>query len=523
MSELGDPGAWQDQDVPPAEGRRPRPGMRARGPLAYVRRLFTEPFRSDPELSLHLPVPLRERHRRAALLRLFLLSVAVLASVVVLLPALLLAAPRILIVTVGLDIALACIGLALLRLEQPSLAAGVFIYGALGIGVVYLLGTPSGLDELVLLVFATLALLILIAGMVLPSVMIWPTAGLIVAVTIAGMLLLPISQTLMPDSSSPGFRYSALGLLVGIQSMAAVISWVSARSAGAGVRGATRALERERELAALKDQFIIAANHELRSPIMAMYGNIELLAMMKGQVDDKQRERMIARALQSGDAVLELLSNVLDAGFIEASAPRLTLRPVPLAQTVRSVLETFDPRDIGAPGLPAEQADTIRPVRVDIAAELIVLADQSRLRQILVNLVSNALKYSAPGSPIVVSAAIVPQPRLLLGRLRGPERLPATPPDIQICVRDRGLGVPPRDASKLFNRFVRLERDIAGPVRGTGVGLYLCRLLTEAMGGRIWVESSGVPGEGSAFCFTLPAAPALPLATDAMGGRVAAE
>jgi signal transduction histidine kinase len=523
MSELGDSGAWQDQDVPPAEGRHPRPGMRTRGPLAYLRRIFTEPFRSDPELSLHLPVPLRERRRRAALLRLFLLSVAVLASVVVLLPALLLAAPRILIVTVGLDIALACIGLALLRLERPSLAAGVFIYGALGIGVVYLLGTPSGLDELVLLVFATLALLILIAGMVLPSVMIWPTAGLIVAVTIAGMLLLPISQTLMPDSSSPGFRYSALGLLVGIQSMAAVISWVSARSAGAGVRGATRALERERELAALKDQFIIAANHELRSPIMAMYGNIELLAMMKGQVDDKQRERMIARALQSGDAVLELLSNVLDAGFIEASAPRLTLRPVPLAQTVRSVLETFDPREIGAPGLPAGQADTKRPVRVDIAAELIVLADESRLRQILVNLVSNALKYSEPGSPIVVSTAIVPQSRPLLGRLRGPERLPTTPPDIQICVRDRGLGVPPRDASKLFNRFVRLERDIAGPVRGTGVGLYLCRLLTEAMGGRIWVESSGVPGEGSAFYFTLPAAPALPLATDAMGGRGAAE
>lgn len=521
MSKLGDPGAWQDQDVPSAKGTRPR--TRRRGPLAYLRRIFTEPFRSDPEQSLLLPVPLRERRRRAALLRLFLLSVAVLASVVVLLPALLLAAPRILIVTVGLDIALACIGLVLLRLERPSLAAGVFIYGALGIGVVYLLATPSGLDELVLLVFATLALLILIAGMVLPSVMIWPTAGLIIAVTIAGMLLLPISQTLMADDSNPGFRYSALGLLVGIQSLAAVISWVSASSAGAGVRGATRALERERELAALKDQFIIAANHELRSPIMAMYGNIELLAMMQGQVDNEQRERMIARALQSGDAVLELLANVLDAGFIEASAPRLTLRPVPLAQTVRSVLETFDPREIGAPVPPAEQADTIRPVRVDIAAELVVLADESRLRQILVNLVSNALKYSAPGSPILVSAAIVPQPRPLLGRLRGPERLPVTPPDIQICVRDRGLGVPPRDASKLFNRFVRLERDIAGPARGTGVGLYLCRLLTEAMGGRIWVESSGVPGEGSAFCFTLPTAPALPLATDAMGGRAAAE
>jgi len=75
---------------------------------------------------------------------------------------------------------------------------------------------------------------------------------------------------------------------------------------------------------------------------------------------------------------------------------------------------------------------------------------------------------------------------------------------IRVSVQDHGLGVSPRDATNLFNRFVRLERDIAGPVRGTGVGLYLCRILIEAMGGRIWVESSGVPGEGSNFSFTLP-------------------
>ena len=65
---------------------------------------------------------------------------------------------------------------------------------------------------------------------------------------------------------------------------------------------------------------------------------------------------------------------------------------------------------------------------------------------------------------------------------------------MQVSVRDHSLGVPPRDISKLFNRFVRLERDIAGSVRGTGVGLYMCRVLIEAMRGRIWVESTGVPG-----------------------------
>src|SRR5258706_12484548 len=76
-----------------------------------------------------------------------------------------------------------------------------------------------------------------------------------------------------------------------------------------------------------------------------------------------------------------------------------------------------------------------------------------------------------------------------------------------MIVRDHGLGVPQREVDKLFDRFVGLEREIAGPVLGSGLGLYMCRMLVEAMGGRIWVESSGVPGEGSTFSFLLPASP----------------
>ncbi|HET8905535.1 MAG TPA: ATP-binding protein, partial [Ktedonobacterales bacterium] len=74
----------------------------------------------------------------------------------------------------------------------------------------------------------------------------------------------------------------------------------------------------------------------------------------------------------------------------------------------------------------------------------------------------------------------------------------------RVSVQDHGLGIPPLDAPKLFNRFVRLPRDIASSVRGTGTGLYLCRLYIEAMGGSIGVESSGVPGEGATFSFTVP-------------------
>jgi len=74
-------------------------------------------------------------------------------------------------------------------------------------------------------------------------------------------------------------------------------------------------------------------------------------------------------------------------------------------------------------------------------------------------------------------------------------------------VQDAGPGIPPEEIPLLFEKFVRLKRDLAGPTRGTGLGLYLCKQLVEAMGGSIWVESSGRIGEGSRFCFTLPASP----------------
>ncbi|MGZ6388083.1 MAG: sensor histidine kinase, partial [Ktedonobacterales bacterium] len=177
------------------------------------------------------------------------------------------------------------------------------------------------------------------------------------------------------------------------------------------------------------------------------------------------------------------------------------------APLIRAILETFDPSEIGEPTLPTGAYEA-RAVSIHVPSDLVVWADEGRLRQILVNLLANALKYSAPGTPIDLRADTYDPTHRERQRSRGGagSQQPSVKL-IQISVRDRGLGVPPHDISKLFNRFVRLERDIAGPVRGTGVGLYMCRVLIDAMGGRIWVESSGIAGEGSTFAFVLPAAP----------------
>jgi signal transduction histidine kinase len=277
------------------------------------------------------------------------------------------------------------------------------------------------------------------------------------------------------------------------------------RQVARSLQESARAEERQRELAALKDQFIIDANHELRTPIMALYNNLELLSAAGERATPERRAQLLQRALTAGDAVLSLLTNVLDTGIMESRTPRLEVKNVELAPLVRVVLETFDPREIGEPLMSSATFQT-RSVTMDISLDLEVRADEARLRQILINLISNALKYSPAGTPVTISATTIEEkPARLRGR-RGETAAPAPTQFAVVRVRDFGLGVPPRDMPKLFNRFVRLERDITSSVHGTGVGLYVSRILVEAMGGRIWVESTGVPGEGSTFSFTLPLA-----------------
>src|SRR5262249_12284666 len=253
----------------------------------------------------------------------------------------------------------------------------------------------------------------------------------------------------------------------------------------------------------LKDQFIIYANHELRTPVMALYNNLEILELLGERGDPEERTHIVQQALSAGGVVLRLLRSVLDTSVLEAQAPRVEPREVALAPLVRAVLETYDPREIGEPGLEPGFYQS-RIVKMEVSDELVAWADEGRVRQILVNLLSNALKYSAPGTPLKITANAYEdtQHHGLFGQ-HGDGVTPESIGMVRVSMQDQGLGVPPHDVGKLFNRFVRLERDIAGNVRGTGVGLYLCRVLVEAMGGRIWVESRGVPGEGSTFHFTL--------------------
>jgi signal transduction histidine kinase len=164
----------------------------------------------------------------------------------------------------------------------------------------------------------------------------------------------------------------------------------------------------------------------------------------------------------------------MDSSRVEVDIREVSMTAVPLRAAVTHVLEIME-------GVARREN---RRVDVSIAGDIVVEADEQRLRQIILNLMSNALKYSQPGSPLEISASIENQ-------------------QVTLSIRDYGRGIPTRDQSRLFERFVRLERDMNSPVRGAGLGLAISKQLVEAMGGRIWVESSGEEGEGSVFAFSL--------------------
>lgn len=246
------------------------------------------------------------------------------------------------------------------------------------------------------------------------------------------------------------------------------------------------AYEQQKQINQFKDQFIMNVSHELRTPITQIYGFIELLIDYYGQIDETTELGFLNRAKYGCQELIHLVNSVLDAtrASNDVTAPKLQeLSIKPIAQ---DVIDQLDPRH--------KQA---YQVELDMREELRVVADQQYLRQTIRNLVSNALKYCPEGTRITIGA------RALTAEQIAEKDKPTQ--QIYIYVQDNGPGIPPEEASQLFQRFARLKRDLSGTVRGTGLGLYVCKQLVEAMKGKIWVESTGIAGEGSIFCLTLPA------------------
>lgn len=230
------------------------------------------------------------------------------------------------------------------------------------------------------------------------------------------------------------------------------------------------------ELDQLKDAFLTTASHELRTPLTIVQGYLELLQLMD-DASPEMRHTFLAKACSACDELVVLLANVMDTNRLTVDAETLRITNVPLKRIVTAVVDLFESLTV------KEQHNII----VDVDEHMTVRADEARLKQILHNLVSNALRYSPPNTSIHIAARIEEEGDM-----------------VRLSVSDQGSGIPLDKQEAIFDKFVRLERDMHGEVRGSGLGLFISRQLVEAMNGTIKVESSGVKGEGSTFSFTLP-------------------
>jgi signal transduction histidine kinase len=237
-----------------------------------------------------------------------------------------------------------------------------------------------------------------------------------------------------------------------------------------------------RELDQLKDQFLMTASHELRTPLTSVQGYLELMAQFHDALPPEQRREYLQKAQRSCDELVILLGNVMDASRLEADAAMhlAQMERVSVQDMIQSVMNLIEPRVI------QEQ----REIHLHIPPHLHVQANPGRLRQVLLNISINALKYSLPQTPITFSAGVATDSNSA----------------VVISVTDKGKGIAPQDQARVFQLFVRLERDVHSSIRGSGLGLYISYRLIEAMGGKIWIESQGIMGEGTTFHIQLPEA-----------------
>jgi PAS domain S-box-containing protein len=238
---------------------------------------------------------------------------------------------------------------------------------------------------------------------------------------------------------------------------------------------AFRDLTEERAVDQLKSDFVSTVSHELRTPLAAIYGAALTLQRDDVRLEESQRAGLLDVISSEADRLARIVNDILWASRLDSGQMGIDIEScdgAKLAHQVIHALRAHAPADVE---LALEAPDTLPPVA----------ADPDKLRQVLTNLVDNAVKYSPDGGTVRVS-------------------LSHTGARVRFRVEDQGLGIPPTEQSRIFEKFFRLDPNLTRGVGGTGLGLYISRELVLRMHGRIWVDSDG--RRGSTFTVELPVA-----------------
>ncbi|HWA85234.1 MAG TPA: ATP-binding protein [Opitutus sp.] len=232
-------------------------------------------------------------------------------------------------------------------------------------------------------------------------------------------------------------------------------------------------LTRVRELEGVRQEFVANVSHELRTPLSLIKGATETL-VDGAKADPVALERLLKIIDRHADRLTLLIDDLLLLAKLDSGRAALNLQPSPLRSAVQEVMDDLAPR---ARTREMTLSNALPP-------GLIAQADPDRLRQVLSNLVDNAIKYGREAGTVTVAARVVDEHW------------------IEVCVRDDGPGIPPDASARLFERFFRVDKARSREQGGTGLGLAIVKHVVQAHGGDVRVESA--PGEGAAFYFTLP-------------------
>jgi PAS domain S-box-containing protein len=255
--------------------------------------------------------------------------------------------------------------------------------------------------------------------------------------------------------------------------------WLSISGVGFadGTVYAFRDLTQDRVLEELKAEFVSTVSHELRTPLAAVYGAAMTLSRPDFAADAEQRNQLLGVIVSEAERLATIVNDILWASRLDAESMRFSIQSCDAEALAQGVIDA---------------ANAHRPPNVELVLRSSdelprVAGDPDKIRQVMANLLDNAVKYSPDGGRIEVE-------------------LTAGSASVRFAVHDKGLGVPPPEQRRIFEKFYRLDPNLTRGVGGTGLGLYICRELVHRMNGRLWVVSPRADGEGSTFAFELPVA-----------------
>ncbi|MBN1666367.1 MAG: GAF domain-containing protein [Anaerolineales bacterium] len=281
-----------------------------------------------------------------------------------------------------------------------------------------------------------------------------------------------------PDSYEQGETFAERITLDNNRVVSIHLAPVAMRNEFLGTVSIFRDITHQVEVDRLKSEFVATVSHELRTPMTSIKGYVEILLMGAAGQLTTQQIQFLQVVKTNTERLNVLVNDLLDISRIEAGKVDLSFEMLDLREIAAEVRQEQLRR--------TQEDQKNMQIELDIPADLPrVEGDLERVRQVMSNLVSNGYHYTPPEGKIII-------------RLRRKEHL------VQIDIQDNGIGIPPEDQQRVFERFFRGEDPLVLATAGTGLGLSITQQLVEMHHGRIWLESEGIPGLGSTFSFTLP-------------------